>query len=208
MSTTYLITGANRGKIFRCTAWSYTNSLTGIGRGLVEAYLNRPNNVVVAGVRDPTNHTSNSLLDLPKASSSSLIVVKISSTSETDAEETVKELETVHNLKALDIVIANAGVSKIFPRVENAQTSDLLEHYSINVIGNVILFRAVLPLLKKSQKTPKFITMGSIAGTIEMQEKVPVPNAVYGTSKAALNWITKKIHLENEDIVAFPIHPG
>jgi len=37
---------------------------------------------------------------------------------------------------------------------------------------------------------------------------IPVPNAVYGTSKAALNYVTKKVHLENEGIVAFPVHPG
>ena len=137
-----------------------------------------------------------------------MIIVKISSTSETDAAEAVKELETAHNIKALDIVIANAGIAKVYPRVEDAQTRDLLEHYHVNVIGNIILFRAVLPLLQKSKKTPKFITMGSTAGTIGAQEHIPVPNAVYGPSKAALHWITRKIHIENENIVAFPIHPG
>ena len=50
--------------------------------------------------------------------------------------------------------------------------------------------------------------MGSNAGTIGDQEKVPVPNAVYGPSKAALNWVTKKIHLENQDLISFPLHPG
>lgn len=181
---------------------------TGIGRGLVEAYLRRPNNVVVAAVRDPTDSTSKSLSHLPRASTSSLIIVKISSTSETDAVAAVKELETLHKIKALDIVIANAGISKVYPRVEAAQTSDLLEHYHVNVVGNIILFRAVLPLLRRSQQTPKFIPMGSAAGTIGGQEKAPVPNAAYGPSKAALNWVTKKIHLENEDLIAFPIHPG
>ena len=187
---------------------NHTDTSTGIGRGLVEAYLSRPNNIVVAAVRDPSDPTGKSLNDLPKAPSTSLIIVKISSTSETDAADAVKELETAHNIDSLDIVIANAGIAKIFPRVEDAQTADVLEHYHVNVIGNIILLRAVLPLLKKSQNTPKFITMGSTAGTIGDQEKVPVPNAAYGTSKAALNWITKKIHLENEDIIAFPIHPG
>lgn len=30
----------------------------------------------------------------------------------------------------------------------------------------------------------------------------------YGASKAALNWITKNIHIENPKIIAFPLHPG
>ena len=182
--------------------------LTGIGRGLVQAYLGRPNNVVIAAVRDPTDSTSKSLSHLPKASGSSLIIVKISSTSETDAAAAVKELEALHDIDVLDIVIANAGIAKAYPRVEAAQTSDLLEHYHVNVIGTIILFRAVLPLLKRSQQTPKFIAMGSAAGTIGGQEKAPVPNAAYGPSKAAVNWVAEKVHLENEDLIAFPIHPG
>ncbi|KIW13107.1 hypothetical protein PV08_08294 [Exophiala spinifera] len=191
-TTTYLITGANRG----------------IGRGLVEAYLKQPNNVVVAAVRDPNDPASKSLNDLPKGPSSSLIIVKINNTSETDAADAVKELETVHNIKSLDVVIPNSAIGRVFVRVEDAQTSDLMEYYHVNVIGVIILFRAVLPLLKKSQKTPKFIPMGSSAGIITDQEKVNIPNAVYGTSKAALNYIVKKIHLENEFLVAFPMHPG
>ena len=174
----------------------------------MEAYLNRPDNVVVAAVRDPAHHTSKTLYDLPKASSSSVIVVKIESLSETDPADAISELRSTHNITAIDIVIANAGIVKGFRRVEDAQTADLLEHYHVNAIGAVILFRAVLPLLKNSQKTPKFIAMGTSAASIEEQEKAPVPNAVYGPSKAALNWLVKKIHLENEDLVAFPIHPG
>lgn len=129
-------------------------------------------------------------------------------TSETDAADAISELQTTHGIHALDIVIANAGIAKLFPRVEDAQTSDLHEHFHVNAIGTVILFRAVLPLLKRSQKGAKFIAMGSTAGTIGDQEKAPVPNAVYGPSKAALNWLMKKIHIENEDLIAFPIHPG
>ena len=159
-------------------------------------------------MRDPSDPTSKSLNDIPRASSSSLVIVQIRNTSENDAANAVRELETAHDIHSLDIVIANAGISKIYPRVEDAATQDLLEHYHTNVIGNITLFRAVLPLLAKSSRMPKFITMSSAAGSIGGQEQAPVPNAVYGTSKAALNWITKKIHLENENIVAFPVHPG
>jgi len=102
-------------------------------------------------------------------------------------------------------VIANAGIVTSFPRVEEAQPADLIEHFRVNAVGVVVLFRAVLPLLKAGAK---FIAMGTSAAMITEQERVNVPNAVYGPSKAALNWLMKKIHLENEGIVAFPIHPG
>ena len=209
MPTTYLITGANRGELANCgfKARLLTPCL-GLGRGLVEAYLSRPDNVVVAAVRDPTHSTSKSLYDLPKGSSSSIVVVKIESASETDPAEAISELRRTHDITAIDVVVANAGIVKGFMRVEDASTADLLEHYHVNAIGAVILFRAVLPLLRNSQKTAKFIAMGTGAASIGEQEKAPVPNAVYGPSKAALNWFIKKIHLENEELVAFPIHPG
>ena len=159
-------------------------------------------------MRDPSDSTSKSLKDIPHASSSSLIIVQIRSDSETDARNAVKELETTHRITSLDIVIGNAGIAKHFPPVEEATTQDLLEHYRVNVIGNVVLFQAVLPLLAKSTTTPKFIIISSAAGSIDGQDQQPVPNAVYGPSKAAVNWVAKKIHLENENLVAFPVHPG
>ena len=139
--------------------------------------------------------------------------MQIDGSSETDADQAIKELQTNHGITSLDVVIANAGIAKVFPKVQDAQTEDLLEHFSTNVVANIILFRAVLPLLKsssatKSEERAKFVVMGSNAGTIGDQEKVNIPNAVYGTSKAALNYVAMKIHLENEDLVAFPVHPG
>jgi len=191
-STTYLVSGASRG----------------LGRALVAAYLAQPNNTVIAAVRDSNSPASKSLQELTKGASSSLIVLKIDSLVEAEAQQAIAELKSAHNITALDVVIANAGIAKLFPTVEEARAEDLLEHYRTNVIGVILLFQAVLPLLRKSAKTPKFVVMGSNAGSIGGMEGVPVPNAAYGPSKAALNWITKKIHLENPDIIAFPIHPG
>jgi norsolorinic acid ketoreductase len=190
--TTYLITGASRG----------------LGRGLVAAYLARPNNTVIAAVRDLTSPPSKSLQELPKGTSTSLIVVKIDSLSETDPQDAVAQLKSEHNITTLDVVIANAGIAKIFPLVSDSKVEDYLEHYRTNVIGTVLLYQAILPLLKNSAMSPKFVTMGSNAGSITMIEHVPIPNAVYGSSKAALNYVTQKIHAENPEIIAFPVHPG
>jgi norsolorinic acid ketoreductase len=187
---------------------SLFETISGIGKGLAEAYLAHPNNTVIAAVRDPTDFTSQSLKTLPKASSSSLIVVRIRSTSDSDAADAVRELQTTYNITSLDVVIANAGLSGNCPRVDAAKVSDLQEYYHVNVIGVIVLFQAVLPLLRNSSGSTKFVSIGSIAGTIGSMEDVPVPNANYGPAKAALNWVTKKIHIEHEDLTSFPIHPG
>lgn len=190
----------------------------GLGKGLVSAYLLKPDNVVIAAVRNPNDATSLALQDLPRHASSTLIIVKIESTSETDPQHAIAELQSKkHNITSL-VVIANAGISQIFPAVAAAKADDMMRHFHVNVVGIVFLFQAVLPLLLQASSSasasashstpPKFVTMSTSAGTIGNQEHVPVPNAAYGPSKAALNWITKKIHLEHPDIIAFPLDPG
>ena len=168
---------------------------------------------MIAAVREPASSSSKSLKDLPKSSSSRLILVKIESSSPTDADEAVATLQREHGITSLDVVIANAGIANSYPPVHEALAKNMLEHYTVNVVGVVTLFRAVRPLLLETiakGKQPKFVTMSSSAGSIGAQDRAPVPNAAYGPSKAALNWITIKIHLENTDLGlnTFAIHPG
>jgi NAD(P)-dependent dehydrogenase (short-subunit alcohol dehydrogenase family) len=39
-------------------------------------------------------------------------------------------------------------------------------------------------------------------------ESVPLKSTAYGASKAAVNYIVRKIHFENPGLIAFPISPG
>ncbi|KAK4936491.1 hypothetical protein LTR10_022654 [Elasticomyces elasticus] len=168
----------------------------------------RPNSVVLAAVRDIESSGTKALHDLPRGDGSRLVVLKIDSSSLTDAEQAVSLLKSKYNIQSLDVVIANAGISKVWPAVHEAKIEDIREHFEINVLGIVTLFKAVRPLLLRSTNTPKFITLGSTAGWLENMDQILYPNAAYGTSKAALHWITKKIHQENSSLVVFPIHPG
>jgi len=189
--TTYLITGANRG----------------LGQALLATYLARPNTTVIAAVRDPSHESAKALSNLPKGEFSKLIVVKIDSASEPDALAAVKTLQAEHNITVLDVVIANAGISKIYPIVAEVKAEDLREHFNVNVVGVVLLFQAVLPLLQKSIQ-PKFVALSSSAGSIGNIEYRNVPNAAYGTSKATLNYVIRKAHFENENLIVFPVDPG
>ena len=163
--------------------------------------------MVIAGVRDPAHGTSKALQSLPKGNGSTLVLVKIESTSETDAASAVKELQSTHGITALDVIIANAGISKVFPPVSEVKMSDVREHFEVNVCAVIYLFQAVLPLLNKAQ-APKFVTLGTSAASMADMEKRNFPNPAYGTSKAALNYITLKIHFENPKLTAFPLDPG
>ncbi|TVY92209.1 Norsolorinic acid ketoreductase [Lachnellula willkommii] len=183
--TIVLITGANRG----------------IGKGLLELYLLKPNHLVIAANRDPEDPTSKELAELPTANGTSLLVVKNDATVPTDAAAAVKFLAS-KDIHHIDIVIANAGVAYIWPKVSELKTEDMQRHIVPNVYGNVWLYQAVLPLLKKSERKT-WVSIGSSAANM-----LPVSNAAYGPTKLVLHYLTKAIHIEEPELTAFPIDPG
>ena len=193
---TYLITGASRG----------------IGKGFVTELLQRPSTTVIAAVRDPSKDTSKSLAHLPVAPGSKLIIVKLDSAVETDAFDAVTSLRQDHKITSLDVVIANAGISHSGRPVIQSSTAAALEHFSVNSVAPLILFQATAGLLKASNNgRPAFIALTSIIGSIggmELLATFPPRLSPYGASKAALNWLVRRLHFEEPWLTSFAIHPG
>ena len=196
LSVTYLVTGANRG----------------IGRGFVAALLQRASSTVIAAVRDPSKESSKALSQLPCASGSQLIVVKLDSAIESDAVDAVERLRNEYRITALDVVIANAGINHSPGRVLENSTEALLDHFYVNSIGPVNLLKATTELLKSSRNgNPKFIAISTLIGTISGMElllQFPAPVSPYGSSKAALNWLLRRVHFEEPWLTTFVFHPG
>jgi NAD(P)-dependent dehydrogenase (short-subunit alcohol dehydrogenase family) len=133
--------------------------------------------------------------------------VKIDSLSETDALTAVETLKSEHKIAKLDIVIANAGIANYFGKARVTPVKEMIEHYQVNVVGPLLLYQATAELLDASPE-PKFFTISSSAGSISYQENLPLEDSAYGSSKAALNFLSRRIHFENPKIVAAPVHPG
>ncbi|RYP24619.1 hypothetical protein DL765_000445 [Monosporascus sp. GIB2] len=188
--TVVLITGGNRG----------------IGQGLVKSFFALPNCTVIAAVRNPEHTTSQALAELPKGNGSNLIVVKYDASLEQDAYDMAKELQEKHNINHLDIVVANAGIAEGYPLVKDVETAGILRHLQVNVFGIISLYQALRNLLQKSPNNPIFAPMGSGAGACGRQP--PVPNALYGASKAMLQWYGVRINAEDEWLNTFILDPG
>ena len=187
MSTSYLVTGANRG----------------IGYEMVKILAQRPDTIIFAGVRNPAK--ANALQTLASRNPN-LHVLQLESTSYTDAQSAANTIRKVSG--GLDVVIANAGIAQNFHKVLDVTPASVAEHFNVNTLGPLVLFQAVYPLLLE-RNTRKFITISTIAGAIG-EGMIPIPDVAYGTSKVALNFVTKRIHIEHKDqgIIAFPLHPG
>jgi len=148
--TVILISGANRG----------------LGKGLLQLYLAKPNHTVIAANRDPGHATSKALAELPAGPGSRLLVVKTDASVESDPFEAVKQL-AAQGIDRLDVVIANAGIAYAYPKVSELKIADLQAHITTNVFGVVWLYQATLPLLQKSTN-PKWVTIGTGAAWLEV----------------------------------------
>jgi len=137
----------------------------GIGRRLLEVLVARPNHHVIAANRDITGTISQSLLELPTAPGSKIILLKIDATSPTDALAGANELQSqgVHHL---DTVIANAGIYLGTPLVRDLSISDLQKHLETNVFGVVRLYQGLRGLLLNAER-PLWVTIGSSGGWLE-----------------------------------------
>lgn len=190
-SQTFLITGAGRG----------------LGKGLVAALLQRPNTTVVAALRDPSSDNTKDLSGLAAANGSKLFIVKIDSESDNDPFEAVTKLQNEHRVTIIDGVIANAAIVPPPAPTSTASVNECRRSFQVNAIAPLLLFQAIWPLLQKS-KTPRFVGISSCLATISKMEDWTWPMVGYGTTKAAMNYIVRKMHFENENLVAFVVHPG
>jgi norsolorinic acid ketoreductase len=184
-----------------------TDSIPGIGKGLFSTLLARPNSIVIGSVRDTSADSAKGLSSLPAGEGSKAIIVKIDSLSETDASSAVELLKTSHDITKLDVVIANSGIAKDISPVKEVRLSEVRDHFEVNTIGPIGVFQATSPLLEAANK-PKFVVVSSHGGSIGDMETEPFPLSAYGASKTAINYIVRKIHFENPELIAFPIHPG
>jgi nucleoside-diphosphate-sugar epimerase len=78
--------------------------------------------------------------------------------------------------------------------------NDLRAHVEVNVIGTLVLFQATYAPLKASTTSPKFIPISASTGSIEYGTRIPIKTLSYGLSKAAENYLARKIHSENDGL--------
>lgn len=104
-------------------------------------------------------------------------------------------------------MIVSAGIAKYYGPATSTPLKEVREHYELNVVGPLTIFQATWPLLKEADK-PIFVVLSSAVGSIGDMEKFPLAATAYGASKAAVNYMVRKIHVENPWLIAFPLSPG
>lgn len=171
--------------------WTRLTTRVGIGRGLAEAYLARPNHTVIGSVRN--SQAKKSLQepnDLPSAEGSRLLLVSIESTSAEDIPKAVQEINAA-GFNHVDLVIANAAICPDPAPLDTVGIEDIQKAFTVNTIGPILLWKSLKPLLERSKKSPKWLSISTAAASLarlEVHQAFVVP--AYGIAKAGFNWFT------------------
>lgn len=178
--------------------------MVGIGLELVKTFLARDNTVVVAAVRNPDNASSTrSLSGLSQGAESSLLIIKIDSLDNSSAISGIASISD--RISHLDLVIANAGVLTHQGPISDIPLDQLTSHVAINTVAPIALLQATKPLLRNAVN-PKFVVVSSSMGSIT--DIVTKFFGAYGASKAAVNYLMRMVHLEEEWLTSMVICPG
>ena len=186
---TYVITGANRG----------------LGKGLFEAFIARPNTTVIAAVRD-VGSSFKTLSSVPVGKDSKVIVIKLDSTVDTDPAAAVAELKS-EGVSHVDVLISNAGFMGPITTVLETTAETVRDSFEVNTIGPLNLIKAFYPLLEAAA-APRFFVLSSAIGSIEMLKEYQVPFFGYGMSKAAVNYLVAKLSYELPKLNSQAFSPG
>ncbi|MGW4405467.1 SDR family oxidoreductase [Nonomuraea sp. NPDC004702] len=170
MTTTALITGANKG----------------IGHEIARLLAERGITAIVGARDEERGRAAAGRLGLP--------YVRIDVTDEESVAAAAKWIEAEYG--SLDILVNNAGVAGgLDGGVPSAVTArELREVYETNVFGVVTVTNAMLPLLRRSP-AGRIVNMSSELGSISLALTPDSPFwdlnfAAYNSSKTALNMIT------------------
>ncbi|KAI1432413.1 NAD(P)-binding protein [Xylaria sp. CBS 124048] len=120
---------------------------------------------------------------------------------------------------SLDYLIANAGYVTSFDAFDPLDTlaakpaelrEDFIKSMDINVIGNIYLYNAFMPLILKG-KVKKVVAISSGMADIELCREYDLySGAIYACSKAAMNIVTAKYSAQYKDqgVLFLSICPG
>lgn len=159
-----------------------TGASTGIGAACA-LQLDRLGFAVFAGVRKSEDGVA-----LQKAGSDRLVPLALDVTDLTTVQKAHAAVLEATRERGLFGLINNAGIAVVGP-LEAVPLSDLRRQLEVNVIGQVAVTQAFLPLVRQARG--RIVNMGSIAGLSTMPLMGP-----YSASKFALEAITDALRLE------------
>ena len=159
-----------------------TGASTGIGAACAR-HLDRIGFTVLAGVRRTADGDA-----LQAQASARLQPIVLDVTDAASIEQARRTVAGLVGPRGVAGLVNNAGIAVAGP-LETVPIADLRRQFEVNVIGQVAVTQAFLPLLREGRG--RIVNMGSIAGRAAMPVMGP-----YSASKFALEALTDALRLE------------
>jgi NAD(P)-dependent dehydrogenase (short-subunit alcohol dehydrogenase family) len=159
-----------------------TGASTGIGEACALACANR-GMTVFAGVRDVLAGEA-----LTAKGGPSVIPIMLDVTDEPSIMRSVEVVQRIAGTGGLGGLVNNAGIAIGSP-LEVMALSQLRKQFEVNVIGQIAVTQAFLPMLRRGRG--RIVNMGSIAG----RGAIPLLGP-YSASKFALEALTDALRME------------
>ena len=188
-----------------------TGAARGIGYELVKQYAAvepKATTTIIATVRDVTRAPQ--IDALIKAGHDNIKLVQLDAGDDASIAAAVPAIAALSD--HVDLLVNNAGIQSKGPaHIGEAKRENILEVYSVNVVGPLAVFQALLPLLKAAKTTPVVVNVTSTMGSNKLETGALGwgPSAIaYASSKATLNFINSSLATAYKDITFLGIHPG
>lgn len=194
-NTVYLVTGANRG----------------IGLALITALARRPNSTVIGTSRKPVLDSYAAATTSAHPTSKVVGVLLDEENPAITSATLAARLAADHGIHHVDVVVANAGASSGFRDILDLDPdTDLVYDFTVNAVGPAKLFKGTWPLLQAGGTGRKFVVVSSSMGSIAGLDGEGLPGTAYGMSKAAVNFLAKKLsrQFKDEGLLVGVLHPG
>jgi NAD(P)-dependent dehydrogenase (short-subunit alcohol dehydrogenase family) len=176
------VTGTSRGRTGTRRSILITGTSTGIGQACAARFATLGWRVF-AGVRKDEDARS---LEEEIGPAVSPVLLDVTDADSINATAGLIESETGD--RGLDALVNNAGIVAAGP-LEYLPIPELRKQLEVNVVGQLAVTQAVLPLLRRA--TGRIIMISSISGRVSL----PMAGA-YGASKFALEALSDALRLE------------
>jgi uncharacterized oxidoreductase len=131
-----------------------TGGTRGIGRALAEAFHDRGNRVIITGRHRP-------LLDDLTAARPGIVGLVLDVDDPASPDALARDVE--HRFPALNVVIANAGISKREDLARGWNTADAEALIATNILGTLRTIAAFLPMLQRRDDSALLVTSSKLA---------------------------------------------
>ncbi|XP_051512621.1 C-factor-like [Myxocyprinus asiaticus] len=207
-----------------CDSVLVTGSNRGIGLEFVRQLADSPSppDQIFAGCRDPNGSSAQELQELAKKHQDVITVVQLETDSPASITEVSKLMEAKLNDKGLNLIINNAGVSIPGSLAETGK-KEMMEAYSTNVVGPLLITKEFHPLLCKAaaqfpHQTDMSCRRSAVINVSSLLSSITIcpgnfsraPLYPYRISKAALNMLTCCLaeDFRKDGILVMALHPG